>query len=218
MSKDERKGKRRDRMQKAFKRIPKLGYYVVVTDTKATEKNYLYGFRDSIPSALRDRLVIKVSNAPIHELLERCLEISATEPQYRKPWIVFDRDEVFNFDKIIKEAEKQGVEVGWSNPCVEVWFQAYFGEMSMYQTSTQCNAGFEKIFKDKTGQVYNKAASDNYQKLSRHGDEDKAIEIAESKFRQQCKKYDSPSKMLSTTTLHHLIDEIKEKIKTEEDS
>ena len=213
MNKDERKGMRRDRAQRAFKRIPKLGYYVVVTDTKATEKNYLYGFRDSIPASLRDRLVIKVSNAPTRELLERCLEISATEPQYRKPWIVLDRDEVLNFDKIIKEAEKQGIEVGWSNPCIEIWFQAYFGEMPTYQTSTQCNAGFGKTFKDKVGQTYDKADSDNYQKLLRNGNEDKAIEIAESKYRHQCKKYEHPSEMLSATTLHHLISEIRNKIK-----
>jgi hypothetical protein len=87
--------------------------------------------------------------------------------------------------------------------------------MPTYQTSTQCNSGFAKAFKDKVGQNYDKADSDNYQKLLRHGDEDKAIEIAESKYRQQCKKYDNPSEMLSTTTLHHLIGEIREKIKAE---
>jgi hypothetical protein len=73
LSKGERKGKRHDRTQRAFKRVPKLGYYVVVTDTKATEKNYLYGFRDSIPSSLRNKLVIKVINAPTQELLKKCM-------------------------------------------------------------------------------------------------------------------------------------------------
>ena len=87
--------------------------------------------------------------------------------------------------------------------------------MPTYQISTQCNAGFGKIFKDKVGQVYNKADSGNYQKLLRHGDEYKAIEIAESKYSQQCKIYDKPSNMLSTTTLHHLIGEIQDKIKAE---
>ena len=216
MGKDERKGARRDRTQKTSKRVPKLGYYVVVTDTRATERNYLYGFRDSIPSSMRDRIVIKVSNAPTHELLAKCLEISATEPQYRKPWIVLDRDEVSNFDKIIDESKKQGVEVGWSNPCIEIWFQAYFGEMPVYQTSTQCNVGFGKTFKDNVGQAYDKASSDNYQKICRSGDERKAIELAESRYCQQCEICNKPSKMLSTTTLHHLISEIMEKIRTKE--
>jgi hypothetical protein len=41
MGKDERKGARRDRNQRISKRIPELGYYFVVTDTQATESNYL---------------------------------------------------------------------------------------------------------------------------------------------------------------------------------
>jgi len=86
--------------------------------------------------------------------------------------------------------------------------------MPTYQKSTQCNIGFNKTFKDRTGQTYNKADTDNYNKLLRHGDEDKAVEIAEAKYRQQCKKYEKFSDMLSTTTLHHLIGEIKNKIRT----
>jgi len=39
--------------------------------------------------------------------------------------------------------------------------------------------------------------------------------MAESKYRQQCEKYDKPSDMLSTTTLHRLVGEISEKIEKE---
>ena len=122
MGKDERKGARRDRNQRIFQRIPELGYYFVVTDTQATETNYLYGFRDSIPPELRNRLVIKVNRASTGDLVEKCMEMAAVEPQYRKPWIVFDRDQVKNFDQIITDAEKQDINVGWSNPCIEIWF------------------------------------------------------------------------------------------------
>jgi hypothetical protein len=127
---------------------------------------------------------------------------------------VFDRDEVLNFDDIIKDAEKQGVTVGWSNPCIEIWFQAYFGEMPTYQTSTQCNVGFNKAFKGNTGQTYDKASTDNYQKLCRFGDEENAVVLAEMRYCRQCETCVKPSDMLSTTTLHHLVAEIKEKIKT----
>ena len=43
------------------KLIPHLGYYIIVTDTKETENNYLSGLRDSIPTELQRNLVIKVS-------------------------------------------------------------------------------------------------------------------------------------------------------------
>ncbi len=34
------------------------------------------------------------------------------------PWIVFDCDEIKDFDEIVREAEKKGIGVGWSNPCI----------------------------------------------------------------------------------------------------
>lgn len=45
---DRRAGKRRDRNQRVGIRVPELGYYLIVTDTEETEKNYFEGLRDSI--------------------------------------------------------------------------------------------------------------------------------------------------------------------------
>ncbi|MCL2814739.1 MAG: RloB family protein [Oscillospiraceae bacterium] len=216
MGKDERKGARRDRNQRTSQRVPELGYYFVVTDTQATEINYLYGFRDSIPPELHNRLVIKVNRASTGDLVEKCMEMAAIEPQYRKPWIVFDRDQVKNFDQIITDAEKQDINVGWSNPCIEIWFHAYFGVMPMQQTSTQCNTDFEKAFQANTKQKYDKSDKDNYKKLCRFGNELDAIKIAELRHRQQCDNCTKPSDMLSTSTLYLLIGEIKKKIDAED--
>ena len=62
-------------------------------------------------------------------MIDKCLELTAYEAQYRIPWIVFDRDQVIEFDQIIAEAEKKDIQVGWSNPCFEIWMYAYFGAM-----------------------------------------------------------------------------------------
>ena len=99
---DRRAGKRRDRNQRVGTRVPELGYYLIVTDTEETEKNYFEGLRDSIPAELKDRLVIKVEKAKTVELVERALELANKEPQYRIPWIVFDRDQVKDFDDIVE--------------------------------------------------------------------------------------------------------------------
>ena len=82
---DRRSGKRKDRNQRVGTRVPELGYYLIVTDTKETEKNYFEGLRDSIPAELKDRLVIKVEKAKTVELVERALELANKEPQYRIP-------------------------------------------------------------------------------------------------------------------------------------
>ncbi len=49
----ERNGKRKSRDQLAKRRVPKLGYYFIVTDSEETEQNYIYGLRDSMPKELQ---------------------------------------------------------------------------------------------------------------------------------------------------------------------
>lgn len=44
----------------------------------------------------------------------------ANDLECRIPWIVFDRDQVQGFDEIIAKAEREGIQVGWSNPCFEI--------------------------------------------------------------------------------------------------
>lgn len=134
MSRADRNGKRKTREQLS-KRVPELGYYFIVTDTKETEQNYMYGLRDSIPQSIQEKLVIKVVRSRTVDLVDKAISLAALNPQYSEVWIVFDRDQVKNFDNIISEALKRGMHVGWSNPCIEIWFHAYFGSMPMFQTS-----------------------------------------------------------------------------------
>ena len=97
MARADRTGKRK-RRESATRRVPDLGYYIIVTDAKETEKNYLYGLRDSLPKELQGRIVIKVSTAKTDELVNSCKSQASLEPQYGEPWIVFDRDRVTRFD------------------------------------------------------------------------------------------------------------------------
>lgn len=75
---------------------------------------------------MKNKLVIKVIETKTQNLIEKCKEMTAYEAQYRIPWIVFDRDKVPKFDQIIKAAEKENINVGWSNPCFEIWMFGYF--------------------------------------------------------------------------------------------
>lgn len=119
MAKADRTGNRIPRS--AFKkRIPDLGRYFIYTDADETEEKYMYGLRDSLPKEFQGRIVIKVSKTKTEKLIEACKEQVSLQPQYCEPWIVFDRDEVPNFDKIISDAERCGIHVGWSNPCIEI--------------------------------------------------------------------------------------------------
>ena len=43
LARKDRTGNRTTREQRAVRRIPEMGYYLVVTDTEATERCYFYG-------------------------------------------------------------------------------------------------------------------------------------------------------------------------------
>lgn len=212
MMKNDRRGKRQRREERKGIR-PQLGYYLVVTDTKETEENYLLGLRDSIPPEFRNRLVIKVEKAMTSNLVSRCKELLSDDPQYRCPWIVFDRDQVKNFDEIIKEAEDNCICVGWSNPCIEIWFHAYFESMPTDMLSTKSCESFERTFELRTKQKYVKSDKDIYAKLCKYGDESSAILLASRKLHEQRDlKYARPSEMCPSTTMFKLVSEITNKI------
>lgn len=212
MSRSDRNGKRKTREQLS-KRVPELGYYFIVTDTKETKQNYMYGLRSRITQSIQEKLVIKVVRSRTVDLVDKAISLAALNPQYSEVWIVFDRDQVKNFDNIISEALKRGMHVGWSNPCIEIWFHAYFGSMPMFQTSVSCCNGFEDCYEKKTEQKYLKSDMDIYRKLCLYGNEEKAIKIAIQRLKNQIKDgKDKPSEMISCTTVHELINEIKSKL------
>lgn len=216
MPRHERNGNRKTREHLSNRRVPQLGYYFIVTDTKETEQNYMYGLRDSIPEKLQGKLVIKVIKTKTRNLVEEALNLASLNPQFGETWIIFDRDQVQDFDEIIRQAEEKGIKVGWTNPCIETWFGAYFGKMPTYQDSVSCCTGFGKTFEQISGQKYIKSDSNIYEKLNRFGNETTAIALAQRKFDEHinnCKRI--PSEMCPCTTVHCLVSEIKSKITKE---
>ena len=210
---DRRAGKRKDRNKRVGTRIPELGYYLIVTDTEETEKNYFEGLRDSIPVELKDHLVIKVEKAKTAELVKRAMELTDAESQYRIPWIVFDRDQVKDFDEIIRLAEKNDINAGWSNPCFEIWMFAYFGEMPTIRESYICCERFAEKFEKVTRQKYSKNDRDIYRKLVQNGDEEKAIQIAKRCYKK-CMEDGKikPSEMWPASIVQQLVKEIRRKV------
>lgn len=212
MAKKDHCGSRRTRRQ-VSSRIPDLGYYCIVTDTESTEANYMKGLHDSLPAEYKDRIVIKVVKTKTAKLIKTCQEQISMNPQYAEGWIVFDRDQVVGFDEIIKNAENAGINVGWSNPCFEIWLGAYLDKINHSYNSVSCCNEFALIFRKKLGIDYKKSNENLYSLLVRHGNEKLAIERAEDmlkKFIQDGIK--KPSEMCPCTTVHHLVREIRSKI------
>lgn len=214
MSKSLRNGDRRKlRHQLMNRRKPELGYYLIVTDAKETEKNYIAGFKNSVSNQIADKLVVKTICTETRQLVKEALNFRNRLPQYAECWIIFDKDQVLNFDNIIREARDSGINVAWSNPCIEVWFNAYFGKMPVYQDSVECCRRFSSEYMNKTKKEYKKSCKTIYADLINHGDEDKAIRIAKQRKEQRIREGKNlPSEMNSVSTVYELIEEIKDKI------
>lgn len=206
MARENRRGVRKTRDQRSKRRLPELGYYLIVTDTEATERCFFNGLHSSLEENVRQKIVIKVVEAKTTKLIDKCQELTAYDAQYRIPWIVFDRDRVVNFDGIIKEAKEKKINVGWSNPCFEIWMFAYYGKMPNIKESVECCREFGRIYKAKTGVDYTKSDNKIYNRLVESGNEQKAIELAERKL-IECQRNGkiNPSEMYPATTVHKLV-------------
>ncbi len=203
------------RQQRSTGWIPvQCEHYLVVTDAKGTEQHYLNGLKKSLPADQQNKLSLRVfqTNNPA-DFIAECKRIQNLEPGYvNHTWIVFDYDERPQFDTIIKDAKKEGFSTGWSNPCIEVWFSAYFGELCGEMSSQRCQDMFKVVFKQKIKCTYTKENKKIYEYLSREGDEVKAIERADWKYHEHKRNgIDIPSKMCPGTTIYLLIKEIRDK-------
>lgn len=201
------------------KRPPRCEHYLVITDAKGTEQHYLNGLKKSLPDDQQTKLSLKIvqENNPA-EFIKKCCMIINLESRYVKhTWIVFDYDERPHFDKLIKDAESAGISVGWSNPCIEVWFSAYFDDLCPDTSSGCCQDKFKRVFKQKTKHTYTKGDVDIYQRLIRKGDEVKAIERAKNKYLEHKRNgINDPSKMCPGTSIYVLIKEIRDKCQKSE--
>ena len=212
MARKDRTGKRKSRNQRVATRVPDMGYYLIVTDTEATERCFFTGLQESLPDEIKGRLVIKVIETKTQNLIQKCTELMTYDPQYRIPWIVFDRDQVVDFDKIIKDARNKSINVGWSNPCFEIWMFSYFGRMPAIYESWTCCDKFGDLYKAKTGRDYSKANEDMYKTLCDYGNEEIALQISRQKYEQHRREGKMlPSQMCPATTVHELVGEIKRK-------
>ena len=191
----------------------KSGAYLIITDAEQTEKNYFEGIKNSIPDSLKNDLQIKIySNKALAKIIDFAAEQRNKDERFRNIWLVFDRDEVKNFDKLIEVAKKNKMNVAWSNPCFEIWLMSYFKNLENIPNSKKCCETFEKVFQENTNKKYKKSEEKIYNILCEKGNENRAIERSREKYHQVRREYSKPSKMIGCTTVYKLVEKLKKKI------
>ena len=84
MARSDRTGNRKMRNRQEVMRVPEMGYYLVVTDTEATERCYFEGLQDSLPDEVKQKLVIKVIETKTQNLIQKCHEMVAYDAHVLK--------------------------------------------------------------------------------------------------------------------------------------
>jgi len=158
--------------------------YLVVTDTEKTERLYFEGLKTSVEQDRADNLLLKIySKKDTNKMIDFALSERNKEPRFREIWLVFDKDEIPNFNELIDTAKANDINVGWSNPCFEVWMSGYFASPIMEISSKKCCEKFETLFTKKTGlKEYNKSEKDIYHLLNKYGNERKAVKSAKQRY------------------------------------
>lgn len=189
-------------------RPKELGNYYIVTDARETEKNYFEGLRASFPANLQDKIEIKVCDVSSYkDLIPEALK-GRQKAQFRQLWLVFDRDQIPNFDEILDKAQAEKIEVGWSNPCFELWLAAYFsGKVPNYSDSKECVEAFKVLYKRATKREYSKNEKNLYDTLTKHGDEAKALTAARVQYENERRVKPCASESFCTA-VHRLVQEL----------
>lgn len=118
-------GRRGGLSRAAPTRVPKARF-IIYCEGKNTERQYFVEIE-----ALYEKRVIIVPRPVPGDPLKLATEASVRRPDLRSPrnsfeesdqvWAVFDCDQHVNFDEAIRHCERNGVRVGRSNPCFELW-------------------------------------------------------------------------------------------------
>lgn len=162
---------------------------LIVCEGEKTEPGYFKTLKDLLEVKFRDLVDLKKVN--LKELIEidgsgkntkslvrhtLRLKAQASIP-FGHVWCVFDKDSFTNeqFNSAIINAEKEDIEVAWSNEAIELWFLLHFEYISTGITRYQYIDKLNYIFKSIGLGKYEKNMDGIYNILKEYESQDFAI-------------------------------------------
>ena len=201
-------GRKRSKRLAPKEKTINSGLYVIFVDAKKTEPNYFEGLRRS--KVCSAQVSIQIRRAKKTETILEEVKLFPLQPN-ASVWLVFDKDDVGSFDEIIEEAKKEGFQVGWSNPCFEIWLHAYLGDMPKSDSSQQCISRFATDYKKLTKKEYKKNDPNLFSTLEKYGSFEKAYELAGQKLKEAERDYPNPSNQNPACTVHYLVARLRKR-------
>jgi len=178
----------------------------IYTEGAKTEPNYFKSIKDELRL---NEIDIKVDGRGDHTIslvdwvIDMKNELSDTDED-TEWWVVFDKDDHFDFNKAIQKAEANGIGVAYSNECFELWFILHF---EFLNTAIGRSKYYEKLT-DLLFRKYDKSSSDIYDLIK--DKESVAIRNAHNLQKMHSDAgVTSCEKMDPSTSVHKLIERLR---------
>lgn len=137
--------------------IPPKRKFIVFTEGKNTEPDYLKALNASLKGAILDLKIVKASGVP-QTIAKLAVEEASTikKPKTGKGrgssfeegdqvWAVFDRDEHPNVPDALQKCDGGNVGTAFSNPCFELWLILHIQEFDKPDDRHQVQKALTKI-------------------------------------------------------------------------
>ncbi len=168
-------------------------YFLIVCEGEKTEPLYFEALKKDLPKGILENAVIEIEGEGKNtlSLIESVAKIrerreAESGRSYDQTWAVFDRDSFLpqNFNNAIFKARQAQPEIkcAWSNEAFELWYLLHF---EFYQDAASrrfYQERLEQAVARRTGKAYRYQKNDPnmYHLLKEHGNQQQAMEWAES--------------------------------------
>ena len=192
-----KKGLRNLKRRKNFRVLRKI--FLIVCEGEKTEPNYFKGFRVS-------KRIIDIYGVGdnTENLVRKAIEIRDNDgTSYDEVWCVFDRDSfpVQNFNNALSIANRNNIQVAYSNEAFEIWYILHF---YYHDTATSRNQ-YKRMVTDRLGFEYKKNDPNIYEQII--GMQENAIMNA----KRLLNSYPNPNPAIDnpSTKVHLLVSQLK---------
>ena len=186
---------------KTYRRRPNhfpLRNQILIVGCGKTETIYFESFNIDLGDITIETLL---DVHPPKMIVEHALRLRE-DNDYRQVWCVFDKDDFYDFDDALRLARQTGIQVGWSNQALELWFLLHFRYVAAPMHRRLHKAALTRCLR----MPYRKADSRIYGLLEPYMHD--AIRRARSGYFSHVRQGGLPSQWESSTTVYQLVEEL----------
>jgi RloB-like protein len=176
--------------------------YLIVCEGEKTEPNYFLKFPIQKTSVVDVRGIGANTASLVRKAIELRTQANADDVEYDQVWCVFDRDSFSakNFNEALDIANKNNIEIAYSNEAFELWYVLHF----QYLDTGISRKDYKSLLTKLLGHKYSKKSETIYDELLSR--QNTAIKNGKKLYSQYKPK--NPEKDKPSTTIFVLVEKL----------